>query len=244
MRDKDILLCLGASPASSDVYFLSLSFFQLTSLPALRTPRYGAGVVKDHCYAFGGWNGKERLRICEKMQLSDPSWTVINRKMTEQRHGFTRCHALIYLVAAIANSGIETFNAETETFAVLPVTLPSQLRDSWSVAFIENGELCLLTANKQKACWKIEIDREFRLSDTAKESWSCQPPLIVGTLAYMRRNYAAVQSRDLHLLRLDNSSISVNPSQFVYKYRDKEINLCLLLMAGGTVYQLEIRGLL
>ena len=50
------------------------------------------------------------------------------------------------------------------------------------MAFIVNKELCLLTTGNQMARWKIDTEREFRLSDTGKTIWSNQQPLIVGSL--------------------------------------------------------------
>lgn len=185
MLDRNRLLCLGAHPPSSAVYLLELPSFQLNPLPSLSTPRSGAGVanVNAYIYAFGGWDNHSRLRSCEKMDLSSKCWTHCG-DMTHPRSSFTPClhRSLLYLAAASTPDvwEIETFDPETETFAVLPVSLPPELTlKQASVAFIANEELCLLTCGRQLARWKIDTESEFRLS-WGESIWSNQQPLIVG----------------------------------------------------------------
>ena len=73
---------------------------------------------------------------------------------------------------------METF--DTETIEVLPVLLPPQLELGYcSVAFI----LSLLTAGMQMAHWKIDVNREFRVSVTGERIWSNQQPILVGSMA-------------------------------------------------------------
>ena len=62
------------------------------------------------------------------MQLSDKRWVQINNIASTDR------------------------NRKVETFAVLSVSLPL-LKPKWSVAFIANDELCLLTAGRQMVRW-------------------------------------------------------------------------------------------
>lgn len=184
--DRNTLLCVGANPASSAVYLLTLSTFQLSPLPSLFTPRDSAGLAKvnAHFYVLGGYNGGGVLSSCEKMKLADKCWTRMSR-MTHPRVAFTPCHygSLLYIVSSNqeANRTVETFNAETETFTLFPVSLPQELRFTMSVAFIAYGELCILTDEKQIALWNIDTEREFRLFNTDRWSWSCQQPLIVGS---------------------------------------------------------------
>lgn len=102
--------------------------------------------------------------------------------MQERRSNFTPCayRSLIYLICP-ATPVIETFNAETEAFTVLSISLPPQL-DYGSVSFVVSGELCVLTDDQQMALWKIETGTEFRLSETDRECWSTQPPLVLDCL--------------------------------------------------------------
>ena len=131
---------------------------------------------------FGKWS----LSSCEKMQLSDQHWTQISN-MLYPRASFTPCHfrSLLYLASASIHKKVETFNAATETFTVLPITLPSLLTPTTSVAFIANGELCLLTKCKQMARWKVETECDFRLSRTSRSSWSTQQSARVGSLVFI-----------------------------------------------------------
>ena len=182
---RNALLCVGGfnSPA---VYSLDYFSCQLSPLPSLFTRRAEAGLAKFNArfYVFGG-HCRERLNSCERMRLSDHHWTQIS-SMKYPRDSFTPCQfrALIYLPCAYVKA-METFNAETETFAVLPVSLPSLHQGNSSVAFVANGELCLLTTGKQMVRWKIETEREFRLSNTNRPCWSTQQPLIVDSLAFI-----------------------------------------------------------
>ena len=118
--DRNTLLCVGGSSA---VYSLDLSSFQLSSLPSLCTPRAFAGLaqVNVHFYVFGGC-ADGRLSSCEKMHLSGQCWTQIS-SMNYPRVFFTPCHfrSLLYLASAFDHYKVETFDAETETFVVLPV---------------------------------------------------------------------------------------------------------------------------
>ena len=97
--------------------------------------------------------------------------------------------ALLYLASTIAedNRAVESFSPTTETFTVLPVSLPAKLKlDCYSVAFIINGELVLLNNHeKQMARWNIECETQFRVSVTDRKCYSFQPPLIVGTEVYI-----------------------------------------------------------
>jgi hypothetical protein len=52
-----------------------------------------------------------------------------------------------------------------------------------SVAFVINGELCLVIQNNIIARLGIELEKQFRISTTITGCWSSQPPLIVGGLA-------------------------------------------------------------
>lgn len=79
--------------------------------------------------------------------ILDQCWTQIN-SMTYPRCYFT---PLLYLssINIEAQRTVEIFNAERETFSLLPVFLPSELYYGESVAFIISSELCILTNCKQ-----------------------------------------------------------------------------------------------
>jgi len=186
--DSQTLLCLGAHPASTAVYELDLLSAKLTCLPSLLTPRAGAGVAKasDFVYTFGGWNDSGSMKSCEKYSLQERQWRPL-RGMLEPRRCFTPCYfrALIYLPCPLDTSTIETFSPLTDTFAVLSVSLPSQMERWSSVAFVANEELFVLTVGKQLGRWRINSDREFRLTDTERQCWSSQPPLVTDSLAFI-----------------------------------------------------------
>ena len=168
------------------MYQLNLLSFQLSPLPSLGTPRRDAGIAKvnNRIYVFGGADAaKHNLRSCEKIDLSEKRWTSIG-SMTHCRGSFTPCHfrSLLYLVACWVSSSVETFNPKRDTFAVLSVSLPRQLTfGGGSVSFVVDEELCVLTDEKQMLRWKIDAEREFRLSITEKVMWSNQQPRILGS---------------------------------------------------------------
>ena len=183
--DTNNVLCLGRRPASTGVYDLILTSLQLVVLPGLSTPREAPGAVscwKTGCvYAFGGYGHPNDLASSEKYSLSDKRWEELGA-MQEPRSYFTPCHyrALIYLVGYAA--AVETFNPTTEAFALLPLTLPLQLSDTRSVAFVNHGDLYLLTSTKQAGVWKVDSEGEFRRWRTGETCWSTHQPLVVGSV--------------------------------------------------------------
>lgn len=164
-----------------EVLTLDLHTFKISTLAPLLTPRYCPGVAKVHndVLAFGGLNA---LKVCEKWSLLHTRWTPLP-DMHYARGGFTPCHfkLLIYLAATYPDHrAVETFSPQTEIFTVLPVSLPPQLSlNCSSVAFVAFGELCILTYNKQIARWRIQSESEFRVSNTDRECYSNQQPLML-----------------------------------------------------------------
>jgi len=183
--NRSTLLCVGAYPASNAVYSLNLPFLRFTCLPSLLSPRCGAGIAKAAgiYYAFGSCG--KASNSCEKYALKDRQWTALN-SMHYPRHSFTPClfRELIYLLSPATTLVLETFCPQAETFTDLIVAFPPQLKGSfcYSVAFVASGELCLLTANKQMARWKIESEAEFRIAEVDRSCCSTQSPLIVGSM--------------------------------------------------------------
>jgi hypothetical protein len=180
--DRDTWLCLGARPPTTSVYALDLLSLQFTSLPPLHTPRAAAGLSMsaDFVYVFGGWSGSTRLISCEKYNLRSRQWFPLGN-MRYSRGYFTPCTfgGLVYLVCPYRP--VESFNPKTEVFVELSVSMPSQALRHGSVAYVTNGELCLLTENKELARWKIDSESEFRISSIDRECWSTQAPLIVNS---------------------------------------------------------------
>jgi len=85
--------------------------------------------VDNTVFAFGGYGP---VTVCEKCSLPLTRWTQL-------------------LPMHCARAG-ESFSPATETFTVLPVSLPADLvLGCGSVAFVANGELVLLSQLKQVA---------------------------------------------------------------------------------------------
>ena len=62
---------------------------------------------------------------------------------------------------------------------------------SESASFVvADGELCVLTLNRQMGRWKIESEGGFHLSATEKSCWSSQPPLVMGSLVLISISYS------------------------------------------------------
>lgn len=182
--DSNTLLCLGASPPSTAVYELDLPAFTLTSLAPLQTPREGAGVARtaNFVYVFGGYDDSlSPLRSCEKLSLRERQWLAMG-SMQYGRCYFTPCtfRALIYLSCPLTTT-MESFDPQTEIYQALPVCLPSKLEGA-SASFVVNGELFVLTDNKQLARWRIESETEVRLFVLNKGCCSTQPPLVLDSL--------------------------------------------------------------
>ena len=180
--DAEALLCVGGRVKTREVFSMNLISLQLTAMPELRLPRYAAGVAKlGSCvFVFGGDN----LKSCEKLQLGDTEWHPAGR-MHYSRSNFAPCVFQVFIYLVGSAPFVERFNAETENFALLPVSLPSQLQSKHSVAFFVNEELILLTSNKLMGRWKFNSETEFRISSTGKTCYSTQPPLLLNSIAYI-----------------------------------------------------------
>jgi len=187
--ERHTLLCIGSDPPSTDAYKLDLSSLKLSPISGLRMPRAFAGVatVRHLAYVFGGYIDSSKMtKSCEKYECEQ--WVPLG-DMWEERSGFTPCIylALVYLSSHCTRS-LESFSSETEVFTVLPVSLPAQLEGYLSVAFVANGELCILTESKQLGIWKIGAETEFRLTATDKKCCSSQLPQVVGSIVLIANN--------------------------------------------------------
>lgn len=182
--DGSSLLCVGGNPASADVCRLDLISLQFTSLPPLTVRRAWAGVIQaaDSIYVFGGWDYPSSLNSCEKSQLSNNEWRPMG-SMVHARDGFTPCAFQTSILLASPQTPIERFHPETETFTVLPFA-PLH-RSCFSVAFVIGEELFLLTSDKHLARLKLEPGNEFRVSNTDRECWSTQSPLVTSSYVFI-----------------------------------------------------------
>lgn len=180
--NKTTVLCVGSARASTAVYGLDLYSAQLTSLPPLLTARTAVGIAKaaTFVYIFGGCDSSSNeLDSCEKYRIADMQALSLG-SMRYRRSRFTPCsfRGLIYLACAYPRT-LESFSPETETFTVLPLSLPPSIKLGASVAFVANGELCILTAAKQMARCYLESESQFRVTNTERYFGSTQPPLLV-----------------------------------------------------------------
>jgi len=196
--DRNTLMCIGAPQDNTAVYELDLFSLQVTPQAPLNTPRANAGIAKtaDFVYAFGGLSKNNVcLSSCEKYSLKDRQWLPLRVDMHAGSGYFTPCKVgdLIYLPNfttslhacfshnQYASRTMESFNPATEVFTLLPVSIPDFLC-FYSVAFMANGELCILTDKKYMLRWKMESESEFRISNTDRGCWSNQPPLVIGSV--------------------------------------------------------------
>ena len=184
--DRTTVLIVGR-----EVLTLDLLTLQITPLPSLLTPRGWVGVAQlgNTVFAFGGGGLFSPMTVCEKSSIPPTHWTPLP-PMHYARSYFTPCvfKALLYLAAG-DHKAVESFSPLTETFTVLPVSLPPDLKlGCSSVAFVANGELFLLTNHGQMARWKIENEAHFCVSNIGRSRWSFHPPLIMGTEVYIANN--------------------------------------------------------
>lgn len=182
VESGNVVLCFGGSPASTAVYSLTIGSFELQPQRQLNAPRKAPGLAKANgfIYVFGGNDSSNTtLNSCEKWSMRNQSMIS---SMAHPRAFFVPCtlRRLIYLVSADAHKAIETFDLDTETCSLLPVTLPAQLeKGKYSVAFIAKGELVLLTSGKQVARWEME-SVIVTVGRTDRSCWSGQLPVVVG----------------------------------------------------------------
>ena len=202
MLDSDTLVLLGAETEPASVYSLRLASVEFTTLTSLITKRLGPGVtdIYGFIYVFGGYANPISLTTCEKINTAD--WSVSEVPSMHHPHAyFTPCRfkSVVYLVSGYTDSQrvMETFNPKSESFTDLKINLPSQaMLAKGSVAFIAMDELCLLTEERYIARWKIESDREFRVSEIGRAFYSCQQPIQVNSLIYIA-NHGELSKFDL-----------------------------------------------
>ena len=183
--DRTSVLIVGR-----EVLILNLLTLHITPLSPLLTPRNGVGIAKvgDTVFAFAGYDDNNPMTVCEKSKVSPTHWTQLP-SMHHARCSFTPCafKALLYLAstATTGHRAVEIFSPVTETFTVLPVSLPPDLKLGYaSVAFVANGELLLLTNKEQMARWKVG-EPHFSVSAINRRCCSFHPPLLVGTEVYI-----------------------------------------------------------
>ena len=181
--DAQTLLCVGASPASADVCSLSLITKKTTPQPSLQTPRAWAGVITaaGSVYVFGGWDYPRSLNSCERFRLIDSAWQPLVGVMRHARDGFTPCLNGNDILLVSCQTPIELFNLREETFTDLPFHLPVQL-SGFSVSFVAEKELVVLTSDQQMARVKLAPEGEFTVSPIDKQCWSNRTPLVLDGL--------------------------------------------------------------
>jgi len=211
--DRNILICIGNNPATSAVYALSLVALDFWPLSPLLIERNAPGVAKAgrFVYVFGGRDREnEVFRSCEKFDIENSTWSDLGQ-MSHPRASFIPCYyrSLIYLVSTYSHSHrtIESFSPDTEVFTVLPITLPEELHyGQYSMAFVVGEELFLMNGWYQMAHWKMDSEREFRVSRTEVECWSTQPPLVLGKIVLIghKRDILAFDPRTHDFDRLSD----------------------------------------
>ena len=184
--DRSTVLVVG-----KEVLTLDVLTFQITTLAPLLTSRNYVGVAKMGAtvFAFGGCGDRGPMKVCEKASFPPQSWTPLP-PMHYSRSCFTPCafKAFLYLASTFSehHRAVESFSPLSATFTLLPVSLPALLQlGYYSVAFVANGELILLSANEQMACWGIESEAQFIVAGLDRGCCSLRPPLIVGTEVYI-----------------------------------------------------------
>lgn len=180
--DAETLLCVGTSPASTDVCSLSLITKQTTSQPSLQTPRAWAGAITTNgfVYVFGGWDYPRSLTSCEKFHLIERAWQPLG-SMRHARDGFTPCLNGNDILLVSCQAPIELFNLREETFTDLPFQLPVQL-SGFSVSFVAEKELVVFTSDQQMARVKIAHESEFTVAPIDRQCWSNRTPLVLDGL--------------------------------------------------------------
>ena len=178
------LLCIGGSPATSRVAALDLISTQFTELWPMLKARKSPGVVQagSSIYIFGGQDeANAPMTDCERWGLLQHHRGPVGN-MQHPRAFFTPCllRTSIYLVSADTTRVIEVFNLDTQVFYPLQVSLPdSFLLGRNSVAFLDDGELVVLTTGQQLARLRLG-DSQATVRPVNRSCWSSQQPVFNG----------------------------------------------------------------
>lgn len=165
--DSDVVLAIGGKPATTSVYQVALATATVTAEAQTLVPRRLPGVLKHggFVYLFGGSDGAKQLTACEKFAVKEKAWTALP-DMTYARGGFSPCvfGSDIYLPDVKRDHRtLEVFNIPREDFRTVNVTIPASLSSN-SVSFVLEGELILITVDKQLGRWRIGSEDSFRVS--------------------------------------------------------------------------------
>jgi len=186
--DSARMLCIGAYPATKEVYWVNMSESCLiTAAAELLTARGYAGVVlvKKCVLVFGGNN--PQISASEKYTTLSNTWTALP-PMTQPRHAFNPCAHLndIYLAELRQYKGAEKFSLLTETYTQLTVALTSSAGHSMSV--LVGKEILFLSYEKKLYKWHLETgavtSADFAVNSPPTHYLSSNPPIYTRDKAY------------------------------------------------------------
>ena len=147
-----LFFCGGRlDPVILDIRAKTLSKRQQS--PEIRI-QFGSLYFSDTVYAFGGAReiGTE-LKSAEKYNLLTDSWTAITAEMADARQYFNPVlhNVTVYIVGGCFSVTAEAFDIPTDTFSLLPFTLPAKFS---TLCFVHDGELITVLRTLAHR-WKI-----------------------------------------------------------------------------------------
>ena len=153
LEDRE-LLAIGGFPASNAVYRICAKTGSFTPLLPMIHPRGFAGVFpySASVYIFGGL-AESTLSHSEKYHLDLNVWHPLPA-LQEAKCAFTPCmlRTCLYLPEFQTCCALEEFSLAHATSRLLRVDM-GELR-GWAVAWVEGGELVVVTSQGQQGRWR------------------------------------------------------------------------------------------
>ena len=171
LLDCTSVLCMGGSPATTNVLLFQVPLQQFTELQSTHIARAYSGTVRvdAYVYVFGSYN--PHSPAVEKFSVKERQWTQINPMNAARCCFFPGVHLReIYLTSPYPthNRSIEVFNTVKDTYRTLPFQLPASI-DGYVSAFVKEGVLFVI-ADSQLARWKVGSHEEMSVSAVKKGS--------------------------------------------------------------------------
>jgi len=163
-------------PGASDPFLLNTSDGSLERLPALSPPRQYPGIClyQGFVYAFAGG----RTKKCERFDLQSKRWRNLPDCLEElQAFNPVVTQKVIYLPNG-SKDGIETFDPETQLFALLACR--SGMTNSASSILVDSKLLIL----GMLGLFEVDIDtqesKKVEFQKSLRSAWSTYNPILCG----------------------------------------------------------------
>jgi hypothetical protein len=160
LPNSDVFIAGFGNPVSSEAYLYTSSSRDCIKLPDLFTARYFIALFywNDSVYAFGGFDGNDRLNVAERFNLTGNSWEKLpNMKYQRESLSCVGLNDKIYLFCGGKDS-IEMFSTTTLTYQDVLIPINDPLDYSTGIASMIEERIYLIT-NKSLQVFDLNLTK-------------------------------------------------------------------------------------